>query len=170
VETSVASLAVQQKRNCFGWVRTKVEDRRCHLPYRRSRRTVAPLLRHSGVGLSNSGGSQPVSIRGRVACAYVQGLGPKAYAPAGFPRLLTPGLSRCPFSNGDHMKKSVVVSALVGMLAITGLFAWKSGTIEKLMDTSHGAIATCEATLLKQLRSPSTYNRISVEYVPAGAA
>lgn len=67
------------------------------------------------------------------------------------------------------MRNAVNVSAVVALLAIGGLVAWKTGAVGRLMDSSHGAIATCEATLLKQLRSPSSYKRISAEYVPAGA-
>ena len=37
--------------------------------------------------------------RRRMACAHVQGFGPKAYAPAGFPRLQTSGFGRRPERN-----------------------------------------------------------------------
>ena len=68
-----------------------------------------------------------------MACAHVQGLGPKAYAPAGFPRLLTSGSGRRPEWNMGRraMDFVFVVIAILAVSLVVGLAMQAGSSVGK---------------------------------------
>ena len=55
------------------------------------------------------------------------------------------------------------------MLGGIGFLALKTNALDRVLDSSSGAIPACEEALLQNLKSPSSYNRIKAEFYPQPA-